>query len=70
MEIDQFQYKFAKAETKKLVKRDKQNELNDDLDELSNLPREMQLYLVVKKQKTTKRNISWGLKDKNGKVLT
>ena len=31
-------YKVAKAEVKKLVKRDKLNKLSDDLDIISNLP--------------------------------
>ena len=61
------QYKIAKAETKKLVKRDKINQLNDDLDEISNLPPDKQFFLAMKKLKTHKRNISWGIKDKNGK---
>ena len=64
------QYKIAKAETKKLVKRDKINQLNDDLDEISNLPPDKQFFLAMKKLKTRKRNISWGIKDKNGKMLT
>ena len=64
------QYKVAKAETKKLVKRDKINHLNDELDEISNLPPDKQFFLAMKKLKTHKRNISWGIKDKNGKILT
>jgi len=64
------QYKVAKAETKKLVKRDRINQLNDDLDEISNLPPDKQFFLAMKKLKTRKRNISWGIKDKNGKILT
>ena len=64
------QYKVAKSETKKLVKRDKINHLNDELDEISNLPPDKQFFLAMKKLKTHKRNISWGIKDKNGKILT
>ena len=64
------QYKVAKAETKKLVKRDKINNLNDELDELSDLPHHKQFFLAMKKLKTTRRNISWTIKDKNGKILT
>jgi len=63
-------YKVAKAEVKKLVKRDKLNQLNDDLDKISNLPPDKQFFLAMKKLKTNKRNISWGIKDKNGKILT
>ena len=61
---------MAKAESKKLVKRDKINKLNDDLDELSNLPPDKQFFLAMKKLKAKKRDISWGIKDKNGKILT
>ena len=64
------QYKIAKAETKKQVKRDKINQLNDDLDEISNLPLDKQFFLAMKKLKTRKRNISWGIKDEDGKILT
>ena len=64
------QYKIAKAETKKLVKRDKINQLNNDLDEISNLSPDKQSFLAMKKLKTRKRNISWGIKNKDGKMLT
>ena len=64
------EYRIAKAETKKLVKLDKMNNLNDALDEISNLPPDKQFFLAMKKLKTKRRNISWGVKDKNGKVLT
>ena len=64
------QYKVSKAETKKLVKRDKINQLNDNLDEISNLPPDKQFFQAMKKLKTHKRNISWGIKDKHGKILT
>ena len=64
------QYRVAKAETKKLVKIDKINHLNDALDEISNLPPDKQFFLAMKRLKTKRRNISWGVKDKNGKVLT
>ena len=64
------QYRITKAECKKLVKRDKINQINDDLDEISNLPPDKQFFQAMKKLKTHKRNISWGIKDKNGKILT
>ena len=64
------QYKIAKLETKKLIKRDKINQLNDDLDEISNLSPDKQFFLAMKKLKTRKRNISWGIKDEDGKILT
>ena len=64
------QYKVAKAETKKLVKRDKLNETNDDLDYIASLPPDKQYFRAMKKLKTTRKNISWAIKDKNGKLLT
>ena len=64
------QYRVAKTETKKLVRSDKINHLNDALDEISNLPPDKQFFLAMKKLKAKKRNISWGVKDKNGKILT
>ena len=62
-------YKVAKAEVKTLVKRDKLNKLSDDLDVISNLPPDKQFFLAMKKLKANKRNISWGINDKNGKIL-
>ena len=46
------------------------NQINDDHDEISNPPPDKQFFLAMKKLKTHKRNISWGIKDKNGKILT
>ena len=64
------QYKVAKAESKKLVKRDKRNDLNDQLDRLANLTLTKQFFMATRKLKTNKNNISWGLKDKDGNILT
>ena len=44
--------------------------MNDDLDKFSNLPSDKQFFIAMKKLKTNRRNISWGIKDKNGKLLT
>ena len=65
-----FNIKLLKQKLKKLVNRDKINNLNDELDELSNLQPDKQFFLAMKKLKTTRRNISWGIKDKNGEILT
>ena len=46
------QYKIATAESKKQVKRDKLNKLNDDPDELSNLPPDKQFFRATKSLKT------------------
>ena len=64
------QYKAAKVKSKKLVKRDKLSQLNENLDEISTLPPDKQFFLAMKKLKTTRRNISWGIKNKNGEILT
>jgi len=44
--------------------------MNDDLDEIGNLPSDKQFFLAMKRLNTPKRNIIWGSKDKNGKILT
>ena len=53
-----------------LVKKDKINNLNDDLDQFLSLSSDKQFYLAVKKLKTNRKNISWAIKDKNGELLT
>ena len=47
-------YKIAKAETKKLVKRDRINNINDDLDQMSKLPANKQFFLAMKKTQDQK----------------
>jgi hypothetical protein len=64
------EYKIAKAETKKLVKKDKLSKLERDCDELSKLPPNQQFYLAMKELKYKKRSISWGIEGKDGDVLT
>ena len=64
------QYKTAKAETKKLTKKDKLKQIEDDHDSLSSLPPHKQFYAAVKKLKAKPKSISWGIKDKHGKILT
>ena len=56
------EYKVAKAESKKLVKKDRLNQVEKDMDTLSSLPPNKQYYAVIKKLKTKARNISWGIK--------
>ena len=58
------EYKVAKAESKKLVKKDRLNQVEKDMDTLSSLPSNKQYYTVIKKLKTKARNISWGIKSK------
>ena len=64
------EYKAAKNETKKLVKKDRLNQIEKDMDSLSSLPPHKQYYAAIKKLKTKTRNISWGIKTKDGVVLT
>ena len=63
-------YKIAKAESKKLVKKDKITFTEKQLDTLNNLPPNQQYYAAIKKLKTKPKNVSWGIKDKNGNILT
>ena len=64
------QYSIAKAESKKLVKKDKLKQIEDDLDSLSKLPPNKQYYAAIKKIKSKPKNISWGIHDKNNKIIT
>ena len=64
------QYKIAKAESKKLVKKDKIKQIQDDIEKLSSLPPHKQYHTALKRLKTKPKNISWGIKDKNGTLLT
>ena len=44
--------------------------MNDDLDEFLDLPSDHQFFVAMKKLKTNRKNISWAIKDKDGKLLT
>ena len=43
------QYRIAKSEVKKLVKKDKINNLNEELDSFSNLPSDKQFFSSYEK---------------------
>ena len=64
------QYKIAKAETKKLVKKDKIQHIENEHETLSSLPPHKQFHAAIKKLKAKKRSISWGIQNKDGRVLT
>ena len=64
------EYKVAKAESKKLVKKDRLKLIEDEIDKLSNLPPHKLYYATIKKLKAKARNISWGIKSKDDIVLT
>ena len=64
------QYRIAKAESKKLVKKDRLKQIEQDVDFLSTLPPHKQYYAALKKLKAKPKNISWGIKDPDGNLLT
>ena len=64
------EYKAAKAESKKLVKRDRLQQIEKDIDVISNLPPHKQYYAAIKRLKSKPKEISWGIKDSNGNILT
>ena len=64
------EYKIAKAESKKLVKKDRLNQIEKEIDNISTLPPHKQYYAALKKLKSKPKNISWGIQDKDGEVLT
>ena len=64
------QYRIAKAESKKLVKKDRLKQIEKNVDSLSTLPPHKQYYAALKKLKVKPKNISWGIKDPDGNLLT
>ena len=63
-------YRISKAETKKLVRKDKLKYTEKELDSISKLSPSKQYYAAIKKLKSNPKNISWGIKDKNDNILT
>ena len=64
------EYKIAKAESKKLVKKDRLNHIEKEIDSITTLPPHKQYYAALKKLKSKPKNISWGIQDKDGEILT
>ena len=64
------EYKIAKAESKKLVKNDRLNQVEKDIGTISNLPPHKQYYAAIKRLKSKPKDISWGIKTKDGTILT
>ncbi len=64
------QYKIAKSETKKFVRKDKIEQIEKECDVLNQLSSDKQFYAAVKSLKTNKRCISWGVKNINNEILT
>ena len=64
------EYKVAKAESKKLVRKDKLQQIEKDIDVISNLPPHKQYYAAIKRLKSKPKEISWAIKDSNGNILT
>ena len=65
------EYKIAKAETKKLIKKDKIQSIEKECDDISKLPPNKQFYAAIKKLKQPRnRTFGWGIKAEDGSILT
>ena len=64
------QYKVAKSETKKLVKKDRLKQIDDEHSKLSRLPPDKQFYSAMKTIKQTPKTLSWGIKKVDGSLIT
>ena len=64
------EYKIAKAESKKLVKKDRLKQVEEDIGAISSLPPHKQYYAGIKRLKSKPKDISWGVKDSIGNILT
>ena len=64
------QYRIAKAETKKLVKKDKLDNIEKECDNLSNIPPDKQFFAAVKKLKRKQKTLGWGIKKADGSLAT
>ena len=54
------QYRVAKTEIKKLVKKDKLKTIEEECDKLSNIPPDKQFFAAVKKLKRKKKTLGMG----------
>ena len=63
-------YKVAKVATKKLVRKYKMKHIEQEIDLVSALPPHKQYYAAIKKLKSKPKNVNWGIKYKDGKILT
>ena len=64
------EYKAAKAESKKSVQKDMLKQVEEQIDGISTLPPHKQYYAAIKRLKSKQKNISWGVKNKKGEVVT
>ena len=64
------EYKAAKAESKKSVQKDRLKQVEEQIDVISTLPLHKQYYAAIKRLKSKPKNISWGVKNKEGEVVT
>ena len=64
------EYKISKAEFKKLVKKDRLNQIEKDAATIYNLPPHKQYYAAIKQLKSKPKGISWGIKSTDGSILT
>ena len=68
---DSIEYKIAKAETKKLVKKDKIHSIEKQCDTISSLPQNKQFYAAIKKLKNPENHtFGWGIKTDDGSIIT
>ena len=61
---------IAKAESKRLVKKDQMNHIESSIEELNNLPPCKMYHAALKNLKAKSKAISWRIKDSKGTVLT
>lgn len=62
-------YKIIKAEVKKMVKKDKLTEIDNECTKLSKLPQNQKYYQIIKKLKNNKpKQIGWGIRRADGSV--
>ena len=63
------EYKIIKSEVKKMVKKDKLKQIEDDCDELNKLPPNQKYYQIIKKIKNrNSRQFGWGIKRSDGTI--
>lgn len=63
------EYKIAKAESKKLVRKDKLEHVEKQMDIINTLPPHKQNYATIKRLKSKLKNITWESKTKTAKFL-
>ena len=52
------------------MRKDKMKHIEQEIDLLSTITPHKQYYAAIKKLKSKPKNVSWGIKNKDGKILT